>query len=62
MNVETLSSIQGELAAIQDRSGQVDESFVRLLDETDLQVWDADHPSPAGPLSGATLLNLPPPA
>ena len=49
-----------ELAAIQDRSGQVDESFVRLLDETDLQVWDADHPSPAGPLSGATLLNLPP--
>ena len=50
-----------ELAAIQDHTGQVDESFVRLLDETDLQVWDAAHPSPAGPLSGATLLNLPPP-
>ena len=51
-----------ELAAIQDRSGQVDESFVHLLDETDLMVWDAAHPPPAAPLSGAALLDLPPPA
>ena len=51
-----------ELAAIRDRTGQVDESFVRLLDETDLRVWDAAHPPPAAPLSGAALLDLPPPA
>ena len=50
-----------ELASIKDRAGQVDESFVRLLDETDLRVWDADHPPPAAPLSGAALLNLPTP-
>ena len=50
-----------ELASIQDRSGQVDESFVCVLDEHDLRVWDADHPPPDGPLSGAALLNLPPP-
>ena len=51
-----------ELAAIQDRSGQVDESFVRLLDEPDLRVWNAAHPPPAAPLSGAALLDLSPPA
>ena len=49
-------------AAIQDRSGQIDESFVRLLDEPDLRVWNAAHPPPAAPLSGAALLDLPPPA
>ena len=47
-----------ELASIRNRTGQVDESFVRLLNEGDLRVWDADHPPPDGPLSGAALLNL----
>ena len=46
-----------DLAAIQDHAGQVDESFVHLLAEEDLRVWNGAHPAPSRPLSGAALLN-----
>lgn len=45
-----------DLASVQDDNQRVDESFVRILEEDELRVWDDTHPRPGHALQGAAAI------
>jgi dienelactone hydrolase len=44
------------LPSVSDDAGNIDESFVSLLPESELLVWSPDHPRPAHALEGAAAV------